>query len=122
MPEFGEALQRELRRLGVVDELALHRVNRLHAAGDLGGEFQRDTGYAMTVAVQQVARAHGEPTYAHRSAGFHNVDVGMRNGNVAREEMKGQGLDLIEISYRTVGDRANASQGPVQVGVDFAPE
>src|ERR1035437_9461002 len=69
-PESRQTLDGKAGRLRVAYQFALHSGHGLHALRNPGGQFPWNVGHAVAVAMQQIARPHGQATDPYRSSGF----------------------------------------------------
>ena len=89
---------------------------------NLAGNFEWNGLDAMQIAVQQIAGLDFQPADFHRRAEFHNVNVGVRNGNAAGKEMKAQFFGRRQIAHGTVRHGPHATERAQNVDMHRAQQ
>ena len=83
--------------------------------GQLVCDLKRNAEDTMAVAVDQIARADLQSADDHRYSYFHNMDVGMRNGNMAGEDRKAQPAQGGQVAHCAIRDHTSATECPVNI-------
>ncbi len=84
------------------------------------GRDRNDHG-AVAIGMHEVAVVDFETVDADRHAVLDEMDMGVARRDAARKHLE-RGRRGIDVTNRTVGERAHASQAEVHVGLDLAPE
>ena len=93
------------------DGLLLIISDGVHHAGNLVGQLKEYIGYAVLVAVEQIARIHCQATDDNGDPYLHQVYVGVGDGNLLGEELEAQLPHFIQVSHGSISGDANRAQG-----------
>ena len=88
----------------------------------LPGDLLGDDDGAVGIRMDQVAGADRHAADVHRCAGLYHVDVGVGDQHLLGEQVEPDPLYFLDVPDATVGDDADAAQGPVDRGLYVAPK
>ena len=78
--------------------------------------------HTVHITVNQIAGLDFQPADFHRRAKFNNVNVGVRDGNVAGKKLKTQFLRSGQIAHRAIRHRARAAERAKNVDMHRAQQ
>ena len=73
----------------------------------------------MTIAVQNVAGLDGQAADFDGAIEIDYMGISVRHRDIAREYLKSDSFDLVQISHRAIGYIGDAIKRPADAGVHF---
>ena len=101
---------REILGLAKRDQLLFPRDDFRRRQRNLSGDAGRNGLDAVQIAVEQIAGLNFQPANFDRRAKFHDVNVGVRDGNAPGKKLKAQFFRRRKIAHRAIGHRARRSR------------
>src|SRR3989440_10183892 len=88
--------------------------------GNVARDFVGDDQHTVFVRVKEVARVDGCAADFHGRTKINQMNAGVGNAKAAGKIMETERADFIDIAHVAVGDYADATEAPMNVGLHFA--